>query len=123
MRVGFYSIIRFVEDLDRDEPLNVGAVIEVDGDVRARFVDRPALNGSRDAIHRFEDTLAHLLEADTKDPEAPEVASRLEALTLRRFPHFTFSAPRTIMVDDVDEALYAVTHRLVEEPVHHGAFA
>jgi hypothetical protein len=122
MRVGFYSIIRFVEDLDREEPLNVGAVIEVEGDVRVRFVDRPALNGSRDVIQRFEETLVHLLDANVTDPEAPAAASRLEALALRRFPHFAFSAPRTIMVDDVDEALYGVTHRLVEEPAH-GAFA
>jgi hypothetical protein len=119
-RIGFYSLIRYVEDSERGETVNVGTLLQVDERVYKKFVDRERTNGGSDVVHRFESTLDELLQggisADSEDPDARELPP-LATLARRRFPHFEVSEPRQIVVDqDPDSVLERLSRRLVEEP-------
>jgi hypothetical protein len=118
--LGFYSIVRYVEDVERGEPLNVGVILEVNGDTLPRRVDREQLGGpASESIGRFFDLLGRLIEDDlTQDVEDEgEPPTKLAGLSQRRFPHFQITEPRQIVVEgDPQQSLEDLSSRLAAEP-------
>ena len=116
--LGFYSIVRYVEDVERGEPLNVGVILEVNGDTLPRRVDREQLGQANESVGRFFDLLDRLIEeGETRDPEETDDAPTILAyLSRRRFPHFEITEPRQVMVDrDPRESLEELSTRLAAE--------
>jgi hypothetical protein len=95
----FYSLVRYVEDLDRGETLNVGALLWSDGQTFRKFVDREALTDP-EVVRRFDELLGYLIENDDRGATPPQPDASDEplifALARRRFPHFEISEPRTV---------------------------
>jgi hypothetical protein len=118
-QIAFYSLVRYVEDTERGETLNVGTLLQVDDRIYKKFVEREKTNGGSHPVHRFETVLDDLLRqgisGDSEDPDASGLPP-LAALARRRFPHFEVSEPRQIVLDaDPDAILDRLSHRLVEE--------
>jgi hypothetical protein len=114
-----YSLVRYVEDLDRDEPINVGALMWADGRLRRKFVDHREGVSDFDVVRRFDELLGYLTEHDDRggtdagDPDEPLLFS----LSRRRFPHFEITAPRQLNGDEPPEAaLERLVGDLVEDP-------
>jgi hypothetical protein len=115
-----YSLVQYVEHLERDEGVNVGVLLEAHGHVLKRFVQRSALNGKSEIVDRFEHLFERIIEEG--DRGLTEDADTLDkpfiwALSQRRFPHFRITEPRQIMIEptDLDGAVAELCHRLVED--------
>lgn len=121
--VGYYSFVQYVPDPDRREPVNVGALLEVEGNIQLEFVDRPQLNGVRDAVRRFERTLHHLIDEDAlADTETSGAEGGLRGLTIRRFPHFAFTEPRPVTLSaDPAEVLHDLAAGIAVDDVTYAA--
>lgn len=115
--IGFYSLVRYIDDLDRGETINVGTLLEVHGRVFMRFVERDQLESKNSSVRRFEELLQEVFRTSAVDPEANAEVSPLTALADRRFPHFALTAPRQVQVDDPESTIETLTRRLVDEPV------
>jgi hypothetical protein len=115
-RIGFYSLVRYIDDLDRGETINVGTLLEVEGHIYRKFVDRDALNGEREVVHRFDAVLEDLLSRDELVDSEGTPAKGLAALGQRRFPKFAITEPRQIVVsEDPMVLLDRLSERLVAE--------
>ncbi len=113
--MGFYSLVRYIRDLERGETINVGTLLEVDGHIYKKFVER--LNGEAEIVRRFENTLDGIVEASFEDGEAAQRETILEMLAERRFPHFAISEPRQIVIESQPESLLEdLAQRLVSDP-------
>jgi hypothetical protein len=99
--VAFYSIVRYIEDLDRQEPLNVGVLVASSVGVHRRFVEREV--EERDVVQRFGELIEHLVQEHARI--GTEASSDfLRDLAQRRFSHFDITEPRQIRVDDNPDA-------------------
>ena len=111
-----YSLVRYVEDLDRGEPINVGALVWADGQLLKKFVDQREGVSDFDVVRRFDELLGYLAEHD--DRGGTDAGDRNEpflfTLSRRRFPHFEITAPRQFNGDEPPEA---VLDRLVGDQV------
>jgi hypothetical protein len=122
-----YSLVRYVEDLDRGEPVNVGALLWSEGQTFRKFVERDVL-GDADVVRRFDELLGYLIEHDDRGDTEPRAASRDEplifALARRRFPHFEISEPRQVKPrEEPRELLDDLVDQLVQEPARSHRFA
>jgi hypothetical protein len=117
MQPALYSLVQYVEDVERGETLNVGALMEINGAVLKQFVERAALNGRSDVVHRFEALIDQFVDEHGQVPEEEGTRSLLDALSKRRFPHFRITKPRQIMVDidAPEDALRDICERLVKD--------
>jgi hypothetical protein len=106
-----YSIVRYVEDIERGETINVGILLESgDGMVIGRFVDRESLSDPG-VVRRFRGTIEIVLR------EGREAS--LDDLAARQFGHFRLTEPRAVVVeDDPPAALESLVNRLVAAPQH-----
>jgi Protein of unknown function (DUF3037) len=114
-----YSLVRYVEDLDRDEPINVGVLVWADGQLLRKFVDQREGVSDFEVVRRFDELLGYLVEHD--DRGGTDAGDRNEPflfpLSRRRFPHFEITAPRQFNGDEPPEAvLDRLVGDLVEEP-------
>ena len=123
-----YSLVRYVEDLDRGEPVNVGALLWSEGQTYRKFVDREVL-GETDVVRRFDELLGYLIENDDRGGESEDSGEAAEplifALARRRFPHFEISEPRSVSQrEEPRELLDDLVDQLVQEPTrtHRLAF-
>jgi hypothetical protein len=114
-----YSLVRYVEDLDRGEPINVGALVWADGQLLKKFVDQREGVSDFEVVRRFDELLGYLVEhndrggTDAGDRDEPF----LFPLSRRRFPHFEITAPRQLNGDEApEEVLARLVGDLVEEP-------
>jgi hypothetical protein len=115
--LGLYSIVRYVDDLDRGEAVNVGVLLEANGELLPRFVVRDELQARNETILRFEQLVHHLIErGEYQDAGEDEPStSHLAALSRRRFPHFEITEPRQfLLASDPTHALNELAQRLVE---------
>ena len=114
---GSYSVVRFIEDLQRREPLNVGVLIAGSGGICARFEERDDLREAQEIVDRFRELVDHLISREVggsgRDP-----VDFLHELATRRFSHFEISDPRLIEVDeDPNATLEELAQRLVTDSV------
>ena len=124
MTLVYYSLVRFIPDLERDEPVNVGAVFTFGDNVEVRFVERQDLLEGNDAIRRFEGLVRHLLESERSNDDAWRPADFLHRLAYRRFSHFEITEPRQMEpAEALPDALDGLTERLVQEPSSASEFA
>jgi hypothetical protein len=107
--VGRYSVVRFIEDVERREPLNVGVVLIFGGRVVQRFVEREELGENTDAVRRFAALLEHLFEETAEERGSADAL--LEELVYRRFGQFELTPPRIV------EAAHARTERVLDDLV------
>jgi hypothetical protein len=114
-----YCIVKFVPDLERQEPINVGVILANDNGIWHRFVDRPDAIGDPGAVRRFDELVGHLIDQELSRPGATRVDGRgfLLELSDRSFSHFLLTEPRAI--DDhgeAEETLLALAERLAAAP-------
>jgi hypothetical protein len=109
---GLYTIVKFIEDLERREPKNVGVVVAGPAGLVARVVERDDLREHNEAVRRFEGLLQHIIHESTRAGAEPEDV--LNDLASRRFSHFEIESPRPVIVDDEPDAFLS---RLVERVV------
>jgi Protein of unknown function (DUF3037) len=109
---GLYTIVRFVEDLERREPKNVGVLVAGPAGLLARVVGRDDLGHHNEVVQRFEGLLQHIIHERTRAGVAPE--DLLKELASRRFSHFEIERPRPITLDDEPDAFLT---QLVERVV------
>jgi DUF3037 family protein len=117
--LGFYSIVRYVDDVERGETVNVGVLLEADDNVLLRFLPREDLRARNDAVTRFAGLLETLIERrEFKDAQESGEASPLAALSHRRFPHFEITEPRQIALNGDTAAAIAddLVRRLASDP-------
>jgi DUF3037 family protein len=115
---GAYSLVRYVEDVERGEGKNVGVLLSVDEETVPKFLDRDDLRELNEVVRRFAGLVDHIIETETQ--ETDEVHGLLRELSTRRFPHFEITEPRLIRIDTgVAEILDDLARRLVDEP--HGS--
>ena len=113
---GFYSVVRFIPDLQRQEPINVGLLLGWEGRIYARFVDREDVEEPA-VIQRFSELVDHLIaeERGTSAAHIVDGEAFLRELAERRFSHFDVTDPRVVeVVDDADGAANELSRRLVE---------
>lgn len=98
-RSGFYSVVKYVPDVIRREPVNVGVVVaDDDAGVHVRFTDAPQIPDPGVAL-RFESLLNHIAEKER--PANAELF--LTQLAHRRFSHFEVTVPAQVAIeDDID---------------------
>ena len=113
---GFYSVIRYISDLERQEPLNVGLLLGWEGRIYARFVDREDVEEPA-VIQRFNELIDHLLAEERAASAAGLINGEafLGDLAERRFSHFDVTRPRVVdVMGDADGAATELSRRLVE---------
>jgi Protein of unknown function (DUF3037) len=114
---GSYSVVQYIEDLERGEALNVGVLLAGSGGICARFEEREELRASQEVVDRFSELVNHLIAQEVtctgRDP-----VDFLSELAARRFSHFGISTPRLIELDDDPGAtLEQLAQRLVGDSV------
>lgn len=106
--MSYFALVRYIPDIERNEPVNVGILLATPNTFRTRFLYREEVR-DWSIVERF----CGLLEQELN--EAVEPASELRELASRRFPDFEITEPRQIVSpDDVDVAVNDLAHRLVE---------
>jgi hypothetical protein len=114
-----YSLVRYVEDVGRHEPVNVGALLWVDGRTLRKFVEREAIN-DHEKVRRFDELLGYLVENNDRgetEPGGDEDEPLLYSLARRRFPHFEITEPRPVdAAGDPEPLLDSLVSELVEDP-------
>src|SRR4051812_11136931 len=107
---GRYSIVRYVEDIERGEALNVGVLLEVEGTVLGSFTERESLRDPG-VVRRFAETLG-VIQSEGRE-------ATLDELVARRFGHFRLSSPRAVVIDDDPQrTLERLVDRLVRVSEH-----
>lgn len=104
--MGLYSVVQFLPDPVRKEPINVGVIAAAPEGLTVRFADRE--EADRESVHRFEELLNYLWESSASlspDDWLREVASR-------RFPQFVISQPAAF--DHSAVSVAELTHRFAE---------
>lgn len=113
---GFYSVIRYIPDLERHEPINVGLLLGWEGRIYARFVDREDVEEPA-VVQRFSDLIDHLIaqERATSSAQLVDGEAFLRDLAERRFSHFDVTDPRVVdAIEDGDGVATELSRRLVE---------
>jgi hypothetical protein len=107
-----YAVVRFIEDLDRREPKNVGVVLASAAGIVPRFVERDDLGAQNEVVQRFEGLLDHIIRESMRGGADPFAV--LTDIASRRFSHFEIDEPKPTTVDDAPEAMLGrLTDRLV----------
>jgi DUF3037 family protein len=120
--IGFYSLVRYVPDVERGETVNVGTILEYNGAVLMKFPGgRERVNGQAEAIRRFETTLERIRDEgswqDDSEADVPRERGMLASLAHRRFPHFQITEPRQVTIDgSPEDVLDGLSRKLVDEP-------
>ena len=121
---GSFSVVRYVPDPVRNEPINIGIVLQC-GDAIVVRVPRDALQraissdpqADKAALSRVEQFVYHFIqEARASRRTASSAEDPLAALTLQTSGKLTFSKPQFVEVgspDDINNTLEMLVSRLV----------
>lgn len=114
---GFYSVVRYCPDIDRGESVNVGVIVGAPGlGMRVRMAERNEHVQRRFGAETFDDTRLSLvrdgLAERLKDIEPTSVA--LAAFGAAEAGRLQISAPRPMVVSELDVDLLELFDRLVE---------
>jgi hypothetical protein len=114
---GFYSLVRYCPDTDRGEAVNIGVIIGAPGlGMRVRMADRNEHVKRRFGAEAFDDARLTLvrdgLTERLKDVEPTSEA--LFAFGAAEAGRLQISAPRPMVVSELDGDLLEVFERLVE---------
>ena len=114
----WYTVVRFVEDLVRQEPRNVGVLLAGRGTVLLGFADREDLAEHQAMIGRFRELLDEIVSRGlTAETEPVEI---LRGLASRRFSHFNLTDPRGVGIDEEpDELLERLMNSLAHDQSAH----
>jgi hypothetical protein len=118
MMTALYSVVKYVDDVERGETVNVGALLWSDGQTYRKFVERESVP-NQDTIRRFDELLAYIVEHDDRGDTEPSSSEEplLFSLSRRRFPHFEITAPRPVEVrEEPPVTLDSLVSELVDEP-------
>jgi Protein of unknown function (DUF3037) len=102
--LAFYALVRYVPDLDAQEPINVGVVVTQGSEIEARFVPERVGDEESDVVRRFADLLQHLINEQQAPGDADGQAFVAE-LAFRRFSHFQITEPRQALSSEGLETL------------------
>jgi hypothetical protein len=117
--LAFYGLVRFIPDLERQEPVNVGFIVAHDAEIRTHLVPDRIDNGSADIVRRFEGLLRHLIEEEQRSAGGlNDGPAFLAQLAFRRFSHFEIGEPRQVTCSQggLDSLVSELTHRLSTAP-------
>ena len=103
--VAFYALMRFVPDLERGEPINVGALAGSNDQLVVRIAGESNVLAEVDIVRRFAELLNYLIDAERDDAGQLDVQGFLHRLAYRRFSHFSITEPRQVMFGGSAEAL------------------
>jgi len=122
MALGYYSLVQYVENIERGEPLNVGVIVTSSGSVEWAFSERPELDDPG-IVHRFAETIAYVFGHELSvEPQAEQVA--LHELANRRFSHFVITEPRRVEVTSgISTTLESLRDMYASGVRHHSAFS
>jgi hypothetical protein len=113
MALGYYSIVQFIEAIDRQEGKNVGLIIASDGEVEISFVDHPDVDDGG-MLRRFEETLDYVFAHELRLTPGAERGA-LDELAHRRFSHFRVLEPRRVeLVESLATTRDTLTASLLE---------
>jgi hypothetical protein len=114
MSLGYYSVVQYVQAIDRQEAKNVGLIIAGNGDVEISFVDHPEVDDPG-MLRRFEETLEYILEHEIRLMPGSE-SRALDELAHRRFSYFRVLEPRRVeLVENLAVARDTLTASLLTE--------
>ena len=114
----WYAVVRFVEDLVRQEPRNVGVLVAGRGTVLLSFEAREDLVEYQAMIARFQELLDEIVSRGLKAESEP--VEILRDLTTRRFSHFNLTEPRGVAINETpDELLERLVDSLVRDQSAH----
>jgi hypothetical protein len=110
-----YVIVKYVDDLERNEPLNVGALLGTQSGIWHKFVDREDQRVNAQAVQRFEELVRDLAGREARgDTGYMDGSGFLLELADRSFSHFLMTEPRQVTIKgDPEEALASICQRLV----------
>jgi hypothetical protein len=103
MRNGHYSVIQYIADPARNEPLNIGAVVWDDREFRLRVDDQAVQRVIRDHPKLTRDALLYvqpMLQNELREACEYGIGQLTEALTTRKAFPVAFSEPRFTAIDD-----------------------
>jgi DUF3037 family protein len=117
--VAFYSLIRYISDLERQEPLNVGVLAGSTGEVAVQLAEDAESLDDFEVIRRFQELLEYLVDEERRSqPGDLDVHDFLDRLAYRRFSHFNITEPRQIATSEPPRAIAKhVTRALAEDPL------
>ena len=116
---GFYSVVRFCPDIERGEAVNVGVVVGAPAlGLRARLAERNEYVKRWFGSEAFDNTRLTLMKDGLVERlrEVEPTAAALASFGAAEAGKLQLSAPRRMIVKDLDGDLRAVFQRLVEDP-------
>jgi hypothetical protein len=120
MSLGYYSIVQFVEAVDRQEGKNVGLIVAGDGEVEISFAEHPDVEDTG-MLQRFEETLRYIFNSEVRVTAGTEHRA-LDELAHRRFSYFRVLEPRRVELSDgLASTCDALTSSILE-PSHTSRF-
>lgn len=90
-----YAVIRYITDLERQEPTNIGVLAGQRGDVVVALSDAVEPHPNADVMHRFAELLQYLVDEARREASGGlDADAFLSELAFRRFSHFSITEPR-----------------------------
>jgi len=116
---GFYSVVRFCPDIERGEAVNVGIIVGAPGlGMRVRMAERNEYVKRRFGAEAFDNTRLTLIKEGFAErlKEVEPRAETLAAFGAAEAGKLQISAPRPMVVKELDDDVIALFLRLVEDP-------
>ncbi len=112
-----YAVIRYIPDLQRQEPTNIGVLAGGQGDVVVGLSEMVEPHPDAEAIRRFAELLRYLVdEARRQTSGGLDANAFLGELAFRRFSHFSITEPRQASTQESpQEILPALLREFVDE--------
>jgi hypothetical protein len=119
--VAVYVVIKYLDDLERAEPLNVGVLLGSEHGIGRRFADRGDERIDAPAVRRFEGLIESLIAAEEPGKQGIDGVGFLNELADRSFSHFLITRPRQVALhNDPETTLALLCDRLVADRVATG---
>jgi hypothetical protein len=116
-----YVVVKYVDDLERNEPLNVGVLLGSEQGIERRFEYRGDERIDALAVQRFEELIESLVAAEEPGKQGVDGAGFLNELADRSFSHFLITKPRQVVLqNDPERTLALLSQRLVADRVTTG---
>lgn len=113
---GFYSVVRYCPDLDRED-VNVGVIVGAPGlGIRVRMAERNEHVKRRFGAEAFDDTRLTLVKDGLAErlKDVEPMTEALAAFGAAEAGRLQISAPRPMVVSELDGDLLGLFERLVE---------
>ncbi len=115
--MAFYSLVRYVPDLDKQEPINVGLLVTRGSDIKSRFLPERVREDESDVVRRFEELVRHLIDEQVA-AEGVDGPAFIAELAFRRFSHFQVTEPRQAQWPEGLDSLLAELGQQLEATPH-----